>query len=97
VKTAIAGCEPNWGRVLSAAGNSGIAFDPAKVDIHLQKTLVCERGVAADFEEEELKYKLDAPEVRVRFTIRGRGAGQARFWTCDLTEKYIEINASYRT
>jgi len=97
VKTAIAGCDPNWGRVLSAAGNSGIAFDPAKVDIHLQKTLVCERGVAADFEEEELKYKLDAPEVRVRFTIRGRGAGQARFWTCDLTEKYIEINASYRT
>ena len=97
VKTAIAGCDPNWGRVLSAAGNSGVPFDPAKVDIHLQKTLVCERGVGADFPEEDLKYKLGDPEVRVRFTIRGRGTGQARFWTCDLTEKYIEINANYRT
>ncbi|HLK21819.1 MAG TPA: bifunctional glutamate N-acetyltransferase/amino-acid acetyltransferase ArgJ [Bryobacteraceae bacterium] len=97
VKTAIAGSDPNWGRILSAAGNSGVAFDPSKVDIHLQDVLVCQGGLAADFSEPELKKKLDEKECRIGFEIHGRGSGGARFWTCDLTEKYIEINASYRT
>ena len=44
-----------------------------------------------------LKKKLDAPECLIRVAFQGRGKGSARFWTCDLTEKYIEINASYRT
>jgi glutamate N-acetyltransferase / amino-acid N-acetyltransferase len=97
VKTAIAGSDPNWGRILSAAGNAGIAFDPRRVDIDVQGVLVCRAGVAADFSEAELKKKLDEPECSVRFTIRGRGRGRARFWTCDFTEEYIKINASYRT
>ena len=97
VKTAIAGSDPNWGRILSAAGNAGPPFDPSKVDIHLQGTLVCQGGVAADFSEAELKKKLDAKECQIRVVFRGRGSAGARFWTCDLTEKYIEINASYRT
>jgi glutamate N-acetyltransferase/amino-acid N-acetyltransferase len=97
VKTAIAGSDPNWGRILSAAGNAGPPFDPSKVDIHLQGTLVCQGGVAADFSEAELKKKLDAQECQIRVVFRGRGSAGARFWTCDLTEKYIEINASYRT
>ena len=97
VKTAIAGSDPNWGRILSAAGNSGVAFDPAKVDIHLQGVLVCQGGVAADFSEGAMKKKLDERECSINLTIQGRGSGAARFWTCDLTEKYIEINASYRT
>ena len=97
VKTAIAGSDPNWGRILSAAGNAGVAFDPSKVDIHLQGVLVCQGGVAADFSESELKKKLDEKECLIRFVIHGRGSASARFWTCDLTEKYIEINASYRT
>lgn len=97
VKTAIAGSDPNWGRILSAAGNAGVAFDPARADIHLQGTLVCERGLAADFSEEALKARLDEQECSIRFVVRGRGAGAARFWTCDLTEEYIRINASYRT
>jgi len=96
-RTAIAGSDPNWGRIISAAGNAGVEFDPAQVDIRLQDTGVCSGGVAADFNEQELKQKLDAPEVRVRFSIRGTGMGSVRFRTCDLTEKYIEINASYRT
>ena len=58
---------------------------------------MCRGGLAADFSEDELKKKLDAPECSIQFTIRGRGRGQARFWTCDLTEEYIRINASYRT
>jgi glutamate N-acetyltransferase/amino-acid N-acetyltransferase len=97
VKTAVAGSDPNWGRIISAAGNAGVAFDPSKVDIHFNDVLVCQGGLAADFSEADLKKKLDAKECQIRFTIHGRGAGAARFWTCDLTEKYIEINASYRT
>jgi len=96
-KTAIAGSDPNWGRILSAAGNSGVAFDPAKVDITMQDTPVCRGGLAADFIEDELKKKLDEPVCVVRFAIQGQGRGEVRFLTCDLTEKYIEINASYRT
>jgi glutamate N-acetyltransferase / amino-acid N-acetyltransferase len=97
VKTAIAGSDPNWGRILSAAGNSGVAFDPTKTDIHMQGVAVCKGGLAADFSEPELKAKLDAPECQIRLRVRGAGEGEARFWTCDLTEGYIKINASYRT
>jgi glutamate N-acetyltransferase/amino-acid N-acetyltransferase len=97
VKTAIAGSDPNWGRVLSAAGNAGVAFDPAKTDVHMQGVLVCRGGLAAPFSESGLKAKLGAPDCEIRVTVRGKGKGSARFWTCDLTEGYIEINASYRT
>jgi glutamate N-acetyltransferase/amino-acid N-acetyltransferase len=96
-KTAIAGSDPNWGRILSAAGNAGVAFDPAKVDIEMQGITVCRGGLAARFSESELKNKLDQHECIIHFQIRGKGKGTARFWTCDLTEGYIRINASYRT
>jgi glutamate N-acetyltransferase/amino-acid N-acetyltransferase len=97
VKTAIAGSDPNWGRVICAAGYSGVAFDPRKVDIDMQGMAVCRGGLAADFSEADLTKKLDAKECSIRFTIRGRGKGKARFWTCDFTEDYIKINGSYRT
>jgi glutamate N-acetyltransferase/amino-acid N-acetyltransferase len=97
VKTAIGGSDPNWGRVLSAAGNAGVAFDPAKTDVYMQGVAVCKGGLAAPFSEEELKGKLDGAECEIRVAIRGKGKGEARFWTCDLTEEYIRINGSYRT
>ncbi|HSB16769.1 MAG TPA: bifunctional glutamate N-acetyltransferase/amino-acid acetyltransferase ArgJ [Bryobacteraceae bacterium] len=97
VKTAIAGSDPNWGRILSAAGASGVEFDPDKVDILLQGVPVCRRGLAAEFSELELKKKLDTSDCVIRFAIRGQGRGETCFWTCDLTEGYIRINASYRT
>ncbi len=97
VKTAIAGSDPNWGRVLSAAGNAGVPFDPRQADIEMQGVTVCKGGLAANFSEDELKKKLDDPECVIRFNLRGRGRGKTRFWTCDLTEEYIRINASYRT
>jgi len=97
VKTAVAGSDPNWGRILSAAGNAGVAFDPRKTDIEMQGVPVCRGGLAARFSEPELKRKLDAPECEIRLALRGKGKGQARFWTCDFTEGYIRINASYRT
>jgi glutamate N-acetyltransferase/amino-acid N-acetyltransferase len=97
VKTAIAGSDPNWGRILSAAGTAGVEFDPNKVDIYLQGTHVCVGGVAADFSEMDLKTKLNDRECLIRFEIRGDGKGETRFWTCDFTEGYVRINASYRT
>jgi glutamate N-acetyltransferase/amino-acid N-acetyltransferase len=97
VKTAIAGSDPNWGRILCAAGYSGVAFDPRRVDIDMQSIPVCRRGLAAEFSEDELKSKLDLPDCSIRFAIRGTGRGHARFWTCDFTKEYIDINASYRT
>jgi glutamate N-acetyltransferase/amino-acid N-acetyltransferase len=97
VKTAIAGADPNWGRILSAAGTAGAKFDPRNVDITLQNVPVCRGGLAADFSEAEMKQKLAAREISLRFTIRGPGKGETVFHTCDLTEEYIRINASYRT
>jgi len=97
VKTAIAGADPNWGRILSAAGNAGAEFDPSRVDIYLQGVRVCRAGVADKFSERELKRKLGEQECLIRFAIQGAGKGQTRFWTCDLTEGYIRINGSYRT
>jgi glutamate N-acetyltransferase/amino-acid N-acetyltransferase len=97
VKTAIAGSDPNWGRILSAAGNSGVAFDPRQTDIDMQGIPVCRGGLASEFCEDELKAKLDGRECIIQMTIHGRGRGSTRFWTCDLTEEYIRINASYRT
>jgi glutamate N-acetyltransferase/amino-acid N-acetyltransferase len=97
VKTAIAGSDPNWGRILAAAGYSGVTFDPNKVDVYLQDQLVCKAGLAAKLDEAAMKKKLDASEVHIKVTLKSKDTGEARFFTCDLTEGYIEINGSYRT
>jgi glutamate N-acetyltransferase / amino-acid N-acetyltransferase len=97
VKTAVAGADPNWGRVLSAAGQAGVDFDSSKIDIYMQGMQVCSGGVGADFDEVGLKTRLNDNEVMIRFEIKGEGKGETRFWTCDMTENYIRINASYRT
>jgi glutamate N-acetyltransferase/amino-acid N-acetyltransferase len=97
VKTAIAGADANWGRILCAAGYSGVAFDPRTVDIRLQGVRVCRQGLAAAFDEGAMKKKLEGADVRIELSIGGDGEGGATFWTCDLTEGYIEINGSYRT
>lgn len=97
VKTAIAGADPNWGRIISAAGYSGASFDPLTVDIAFQAVPVCKKGLAVDFDEEALIGRLKENEIHIGFSIRGDGKGKATFWTCDFTEGYIEINGSYRT
>jgi len=97
VKTAIAGSDPNWGRILCAAGYSGANFDPAQVDIRLQGTRVSKSGIAATYDEAKLKAKLDEKDVLIELKIAGDGPGSAEFWTCDFTEGYIRINGSYRT
>ncbi|MBZ5566620.1 MAG: bifunctional glutamate N-acetyltransferase/amino-acid acetyltransferase ArgJ [Acidobacteriia bacterium] len=96
VKTAWAGADPNWGRVLAAVGYSGVAIDPAKVDIFFGKHRVCRKGVAVRFDENMLHTYLNQPVVDVRVTL-GRGRVGATFWTCDLTSEYVRINADYHT
>ncbi len=96
VKTALAGADANWGRVLAAAGRSGARFDPDKAEIWFGGLAVYRRGRALDFDEADAKRRLEQDEVEVRIHL---GAGQAKawMWTCDLTEGYIRINGSYRT
>lgn len=97
VKTAMAGGDPNWGRILSAAGASGAPIDPARVRIALNGTTVCRRGRAAPFDDSALSASLRAArEIYIRLEV-GRGPAGVRFWTCDFTEEYVRINASYRT
>src|ERR1019366_10087317 len=69
VKTAIAGSDPNWGRILSAAGYSGVNFDPTQVDINLQAVRVCKNGLAAPFDEGDMKLRLDDTDVSIVFRI----------------------------
>jgi glutamate N-acetyltransferase/amino-acid N-acetyltransferase len=96
VKTAIAGSDPNWGRILCAAGYSGALFDPNKVDIRINDLLVCRDGVDAGFDEAAARQELDRKEITLRLDLH-QGRASAQMWTCDLTQDYISINASYRT
>ena len=96
-KTAIAGSDPNWGRILCAAGYAGVEFDPTKTDVWLQRVRVCRKGLAAEYDEMALSRKLDEPDCGIRVLLGEKGPGTATFWTCDLTHDYITINASYRT
>jgi glutamate N-acetyltransferase/amino-acid N-acetyltransferase len=96
VKTAWAGADPNWGRILAAIGRSGIALDPGKVNIFFGPIQVCRSGVAADFEEIEAHQYLASPTVEIRVDL-GRGGKYLTFLTCDLTTDYVHINADYRT
>ena len=96
VKTAIAGGDPNWGRVLCAAGYSGALFDPNKVDIRINDLLLCREGVDAGFDEAAARKELEQKEVTLRLDLH-QGSASAHIWTCDLTHDYITINASYRT
>ncbi len=96
VKTAIAGSDPNWGRIICAAGYSGAKFDPAKVDISINDFALCRKGLDAGFDEAAAKKELDRKELTLRLDLH-QGTGSARIWTCDLTHDYITINASYRT
>jgi glutamate N-acetyltransferase/amino-acid N-acetyltransferase len=96
VKTAIAGGDPNWGRVLCAAGYSGALFDPNKVDIRINDLLLCREGVDAGFDEAAARKELEGKEMILRLDLH-QGSFSAHLWTCDLTHDYITINASYRT
>jgi len=97
VKTAIAGEDANWGRVVMAVGKSGEAADRDKLSIRFGDILVaCEGERAPSYSEEEVALYMKQPEITVRVDL-GIGPGRARIWTCDLTHGYIDINADYRS
>jgi len=96
VKTAFAGADPNWGRILAAAGRSGVAFDPGRAAIWIGGLAVCRRGRELSFNERLAHQKMLAKYVPIVVDLRS-GHGSARLWTCDLTGEYVHINASYRT
>ncbi len=97
VKTAIAGEDPNWGRIVMAVGKSGAAADRDRLSIRFGDVLVAEKGwVAPGYREEDAAALMKRDEIVISVDI-GLGAGAATVWTCDLTHGYIDINADYRS
>jgi len=96
VKTAIFGEDANWGRIITAAGYSGAALDPEKVDIYIGKLLVCKNGTAVQFDEEKAKSILKEKEVTITVKLNN-GKFFDRMWTCDFSYDYVKINGSYRS
>jgi glutamate N-acetyltransferase/amino-acid N-acetyltransferase len=95
VKTAWAGCDPNWGRLVAAIGYSGADIDPNRIDIDFGDLPICRNGGrAAEFNESAAHDYIAQPEFSI--TIRlNTGTGSCVFWTTDLTVEYIHINADY--
>jgi len=97
VKTAIAGLDPNWGRILSAAGRAGVEFDANQARVWIGETTVYERGVPhPEREGDAHRHLVDETRVVIGVDLR-MGDAKADVWTCDLTKDYVQINADYRT
>lgn len=97
VKTAIAGEDPNWGRVVMAIGKSGAAADRDLLSISFGDILVAEKGwVSPDYREEDAAEYMRGQNLMITVDL-GLGDGESTVWTCDLTHGYIEINADYRS
>jgi len=95
-KTAVYGGDPNWGRILSAAGNSGVRFKEERVDIYFNKMPIAKKGVEVKFDEKKAHKILLKKEILVTVDLN-YGKESSSAYTCDLTEGYIKINAHYRT
>jgi glutamate N-acetyltransferase/amino-acid N-acetyltransferase len=97
VKTAWAGCDPNWGRLLAAIGYSGAQIDPQRIDICFGHLPVCRDGARApEFDETLAHVYLRQSEFSISIQLH-QGLGSCVFWTTDLTAEYIRINADYST
>lgn len=96
VKTAWAGADPNWGRLLAAVGRSGVSVDPDAVAIWIGGEKVCERGAAFPFDTNAVHKMMSEPSYEIRVQV-GAGDGSARILTGDLTAEYVRINADYST
>jgi glutamate N-acetyltransferase/amino-acid N-acetyltransferase len=96
VKTALAGADPNWGRILAAVGRSGVAVDPTHISIRIGRQMVCRNGAAYPFDEKRAHQDLEQPNCEIRIRL-GRGTSSTSFLTTDLTAKYVRINADYST
>ncbi len=97
VKTAIAGEDPNWGRIVMAIGKAGEPADRDRIGIWFGDILVAENGwVSPGYSENDGAAYMQKPELQITVDL-GIGPGQATIWTCDLTHQYITINADYRS
>jgi glutamate N-acetyltransferase / amino-acid N-acetyltransferase len=97
VKTAWAGCDPNWGRLAAAIGNSGAAIDPDRFDIDFGELPICrDGGRAPGFDETAAHAYISQREFSISIQLH-QGSGSCVFWTTDLTHEYIHINADYST
>ena len=96
-KTAWSSADPNWGRILAAAGRAGVPFDPAQTSIHIAGLPVFEHGTRSPhMDEAAVHTAMTARHYDIQINI-GSGPGTCRFLTCDLTVEYIHINADYST
>jgi glutamate N-acetyltransferase/amino-acid N-acetyltransferase len=97
VKTAIAGEDPNWGRIVAAVGKAGEAADRDKLSIRYGRYVLARDGErAAEYDEETIARYMKGAEIDITVDV-GVGKGRATVWTCDLTHGYIAINADYRS
>ena len=106
VKTAIYGGDANWRRILAAAGNSGVAFDPMEAELSitggeqadamLPPLHLVSAGAPLPFSEAESAHRFAQPDLLIDLRL-GSGPGQATVWTCDLSHEYVTINGEYRT
>ena len=98
VKTALHGCDPNWGRILAAAGRSGARFNPDHVSMKIGTVPIFERGTPVMTPRTELKAAVTMKRGEYVITVTvGAGRGLGHYWTCDLGHEYVRINADYRT
>lgn len=97
VKTGVAGADPNWGRIISAAGYAGVAFDPAELTLSINGALLYENSIPVAFDEAAVSASIrDNHETSIELTL-GEGDARIRFWTSDLTVDYVRFNSEYTT
>lgn len=97
VKCAITGADPNWGRIVSAAGYAGVHFDPALVSLYLNGFLLYQGGTPVDFDAKSVSDSVrNNRDTLIQLQV-GEGGARGRFWTTDLTQEYVRLNADYHT
>ena len=96
VKTAWAGADPNWGRILSAIGYSGVKINPERINIYLGEQQICRHGAACPFDHNKAHAYMSEPVYEIRIAL-GAGSASLEFLSCDLTAEYVRINADYST
>jgi glutamate N-acetyltransferase/amino-acid N-acetyltransferase len=98
VKTALHGCDPNWGRIVAAAGRSGAGFNPDHVSVQIGPISIFRQGTPVMTPKTEVKAAatMRRKEYQISLVV-GSGRGLGHYWTCDLGHEYVRINADYRT
>jgi glutamate N-acetyltransferase/amino-acid N-acetyltransferase len=97
VKTAVHGGDPNWGRLVAAAGRSGVPFDLSKAAVRIGGVVLFENGQPYDLNATKAAAHLSGREIDIEVDLGIGGSEQATIWTCDLSAEYVRINADYRT